>query len=280
MAAVELTVNEDAAIDADGPDAGSKEPQRSDLQVVARVAAVLRLFGPNQHVIRPAEAEESLGLRRTTAYRYLNSLEQHGFLRRIDLLDGVGFELGPLVDQLGSLSSTRGRIIEASTTVMEDLVREVKQTVVLSIWNGEGPVVVKAAEDDSQMVHVSVRLGSVLSPTSAQGLALLAGQREGHRLDRLRSTLDPASLATIESGAQMLSRAGIVSSESVVLGVRSIAVPVLGEGDRTEAALAIVGTHGGVSDDLGAPAARALIRAGRVLSDLVRGNPPLDEHHS
>ena len=65
-----------SAQDADAP--------KGDLQVVARVAAILRMFSPHRQTIRPADASEELGLQKSTAHRYLSSLENHGLLKRVD----------------------------------------------------------------------------------------------------------------------------------------------------------------------------------------------------
>jgi len=134
---------------------------------------------------------------------------------------------------------------------MERLVDEVNETVVLSIWDGEAPVVVRVDDNTDRLVRINVRTGSRLPPeTSAQGKIFAAfggGNGDGG-----------------EEGAA-IRRAGLASNAMVVEGICAIAVPVF-QGEELVAAMAIVGTTASVQTDPGAAMCRHLRETAAALS--------------
>ncbi|QJU54976.1 IclR family transcriptional regulator [Herbiconiux sp. KACC 21604] len=250
----------------DSADTG--EGPRGDLQVVARVAAVLRLFSPTQPTIGLSEASSGLGLQKSTAHRYLTSLENHGFLRRVE---GARFALGPLLDQLGALTVSRWQVMEAAAPIMRELAATTRQTVVLSVWGGMGPVVVRVTEDDSQIVHISVRVGSTLPYDSAQGTMFLAHLTDRRVSENLAATLSPERLAALRENLAAVREAGISIDEHVVAGVRALAVPVFDRDGRITAVMAVVGTSNSVPADPEGGVAQGLIAAGRLLERRLQG---------
>lgn len=245
---------------------------RGDLQVVARVAALLRLITPTTPDIGLAEASASLGpgVSKSTAHRYLSSLEYHGILKRVD---GTRFTLGPLVDQLGALAMTRWRLAEVAAPVMHDLASSARQTIVLSLWGGMGPVITRVTEDASQVVHISVRAGSTLPFESAQGLVFLAYLSDTRVQETLARSIPASRLEALRAELETVRRDGIASHEQMVAGVRAIAVPVFDRDGHITAALAIVGTLNSVPADIDSGPAQALRAAGEQLTRFLQGEP-------
>lgn len=259
---------------------GEEDLPKADLQVVARVATILRLFTPAQPTLKPSQAAEALGMRRSTIHRYLSSLELHGFLKKSD--EG-GHELGPLVDQLASLGLGRWRIQDAAGPIMEDLAANTRQTAVLSVWGGGEPVITQVREDTSQTVHVSVRVGATLPVESAQGLTFLAFLKNDRARRRAYASLDQDRAEELQRTLAAVSTRGIAMHQRVVEGVRTIAVPILGSDNDIRATLAIVGTVNAIPDDIDSGIAQALRAAGKALTDLITDvDPasPVAENHS
>nr|WP_179282699.1 helix-turn-helix domain-containing protein [Rhodococcus sp. 15-1154-1] len=244
---------------------------KADLQVVARVATILRLFTPAQPTLKPSQAAEALGMRRSTIHRYLSSLELHGFLKKAD--EG-GHELGPLVDQLASLGLGRWRIQDAAGPIMEDLAASTHQTAVLSVWGGGAPVITQVREDTSQTVHVSVRVGATLPVESAQGLTFLAFLKDDRARRRNYAALDADRAQELQRKLTDVSAHGIAMHQRVVEGVRTIAVPILGSDSDIRATLAIVGTVNAIPDDIDSGIAQALRAAGAALTELITDVDP------
>lgn len=240
---------------------------RGDLQVVARVARLLRILAPGQRTIRLAQASAELGVGRSTAHRYLTSMETHGLLRRVD---GANYELGPLLVQVGVLASTGSRVIEAAGPVLESLAHEVQQTTVLSVPGGAGLVVARTQEERSRVISVSVAVGSTLAWNSAQGRVYLAHLDDPRLQERLVQGLPAEPRASLLASLDATRTAGVVVYEFADAGVRTIAVPVF-DGGAVCATLAVVGIASLVPEGADSEPATAVIAAGRALSDLVSG---------
>ena len=253
------------------PDIGEEELPKADLQVVARVATILRLFSAAQPTLKPGQAAEALGMRRSTIHRYLSSLEMHGFLKKSS--EG-GHELGPLVDQLASLGLGRWRIQDAAGPIMEDLAATTRQTAVLSVWGGSEPVITQVREDETQTVHVSVRVGATLPVESAQGLTFLAFLKNDRARRRAYAALDEDRARELQRKLTAVSANGIAMHQRVVEGVRTIAVPILASDNDIRATLAIVGTVNVIPDDSDSGVAQALRAAGKALTDLIADVDP------
>jgi DNA-binding IclR family transcriptional regulator len=260
---------------------GDDELPKADLQVVARVATILRLFTPAQPTLKAAHAADALGMRRSTIHRYLSSLELHGLLKKAG--DG-GYELGPLVDQLASLGLGRWRIQDAAGPVMDELASATHQTAVLSVWGGSEPVITQVREDTSQTVHVSVRVGATLPVESAQGLTFLAFLKDGRARQRLIASLDDDQAQQVQRKLSAVAARRIAMHQRVVQGVRTIAVPILGSDGNIRATLAVVGTTNSIPEDIDSGIAQALRAAGETLTELIAdadpASPPVAEKSS
>ncbi|MFJ6653294.1 IclR family transcriptional regulator [Microbacterium sp. NPDC091313] len=255
-------------LDSGPADEADANGARGDLQVVARVAAILRLLTPTESSIGLTEAAEGLGLGKSTTHRYLTSLENHGFLRRVD---GPRFTTGPLIDQLGALAMTRWRLTEAAAPVMQQLASTTHQTAVLSAWGGMGPVITRTTEDDTQIVHISVRPGSTLPLLSAQGLVFLAFLGDQRITDTVLATVNARVSSELRARVADVRARGIAVYEQVVSGVRAVAVPVFDRDDAITGVLALVGTLNSIPADPASGIAQALAESGRHLTALLRG---------
>src|SRR5690606_20382617 len=141
-----------------------------DLQVVARVVQLLRLLG-EAGTIDLVSAAEELGVGKSTAHRYLASMENHGLLQR---RDRNRYEFGVLLAELGTTALSRLGVLDLAGPVMEDISTRVEHTVVLSVWNGHCPVVAQVREYSSRAAHVSIAVGRHLGPDTAQSVAFWA----------------------------------------------------------------------------------------------------------
>ena len=111
---------------------------------------------------------------------------------------------------------------------MERLAADLNETVVLSIWDGESPIVVRIADNTDRLVHIVVRTGSRLERSdSAQGKVFLAftgqgGELPPRELERILSTRIAVNTQTHD-------------------GIRAVATPVF-QDREVIATMAVVGT--------------------------------------
>lgn len=232
------------------------------IQSVERAAAILGFFTVGRPRLTLSEITARLGVSKATAHRYAMAL------RRVSLLRydraSSDYTLGPQVLTLATVARAGLPIITTAGPFMEHLVSEVNETVVLSVWDGDAPVVVRVDDSTERVVRVSVRAGARLSTfDSAQGKVFCAflGAEGVVDLD-----LELAREPRLAHELAAIRDAGVAVNTPEIHGVRTIAAPVFGEG-RIVAVMGIVGTTATVSTDVSSLAARALKRTAAELTE-------------
>ncbi|MFG1927195.1 IclR family transcriptional regulator [Cryptosporangium sp. NPDC048952] len=229
-----------------------------DLQVVARVVQLLRLLAANE-TIDLVSAAEHLGVGKSTAHRYLASMENHGLLQR---RDRNHYEFGVLLAELGTMALSRLGVLDLAGPVMEEISVAVRHTVVLSVWNGHAPVVAQVREDRSRTAHVSIPVGSLLGPDAAQTLVFWAFRDQSFYRFRAGA---PAVNATDAELADAV-RTGVAVRMSRENGVGAVATPVRDPAGQIVATLAVVGIAQFLPEELDSPVARALLAGAETIA--------------
>jgi DNA-binding IclR family transcriptional regulator len=219
-------------------------------QSVERAVRLLGLFTSDEPELTLAQLTSRLGTSKATTHRYTLALRQVGLLR---YEKGAGvYSLGPRIVELAATALAGLRIIKVAGPTMERLVAELNETVVLSIWDGESPVVVRVEDNTDRLVRIVVRTGARLPrETSAQGKIFLAFGTDGDELS-------PEERGTI------LDHRVAINSQ-VVDGIRAIATPIF-QGEELTAAMAVVGTIASVPDEADSTVAKRLRTAAEQLS--------------
>jgi DNA-binding IclR family transcriptional regulator len=220
-------------------------------QSVERAVRLLGFFSHDEPELTIAQLTARLGTSKATTHRYALALRHVGLLRH-DPASGT-YTLGPRVVELAATALDGLRIIKIAGPHMERLLHRVNETVVMSIWDGEAPVVMRVEDNTDRIVRISVRTGARLPIASAQGKVFASfGRSPGdhgiaaRELARVRSTR-------------------VAVNSRVVQGIRVIATPVFQEQELV-AAMAIVGTTAGIPERPDSPIALRLLRAAEALS--------------
>jgi DNA-binding IclR family transcriptional regulator len=192
-------------------------------QSIERAARLLALFSVDEPELTLAEVTVRLGTSKATAHRYATALRRVGLLR----YTGGAYTLGPRVVELAATALAGLRIIKVAGPYLERLVAELNETAVLSIWDGEAPVVVRVDDNTDRLVRINVRAGSRLPLDSAQGKMFRAYLSD--ELPEIR-------------------REGLAFTERVVEGIAALAAPVF-QGDEIVATMALVGTAAAIEPD-------------------------------
>ncbi|MFI5913285.1 IclR family transcriptional regulator [Dactylosporangium sp. NPDC051541] len=229
-----------------------------DLQVVARVVQLLRLLAASETIDLVSAAEE-LGVGKSTAHRYLASMENHGLLQR---RDRNRYEFGVLLAELGTMALSRLGVLDLAGPVMEEISERVRHTVVLSVWNGHRPVVAQVREDSSRTARVSIAVGSHLGPDAAQTLIFWAFRNQSYH--RFREGAPPANATAAELAE--VRRTGVAVRVSHENGVSAVATPVRDAAGQVVATLAVVGIAQFVPEEIDSPVARALLSGADTIS--------------
>jgi len=215
------------------------------IQSVERAAKMLGLFTAEEPRLTLAELTQRMGMSKATVHRYATALRNAGLLR----FAGGFYTLGPRVVELASAALSGLAVMKVAGPYMERLVMTSRETAVLSVWDGEAPVVVRVDANTSRLVRIVVTTGSRLPLDSAQGKVFRAFMQTPDG--------DPE--------LEQVRRSRVAHYGAVIEGIGALAAPVF-QGPEIVATLALVGTAASIDPGLEAPLARALRDAADALS--------------
>lgn len=233
----------------------------SAIQSVARAAEILSFFTVGRPRRSLSEITARLGVSKATAHRYTVALRQANLLRFDPATNE--YTLGPTVLTLAGAAGAGLPIVSIAGPHMEALVRRVNETVVLSVWDGEQPVVVRVDDNPDRLVRISIHTGSRLTPfRSSQGRVFCSFLPEDEVPGLKRALRRDAGL---KAAIKTIRRDRLAVASDVEPGIRALAAPVF-HGGRVMASVAIVGTVASVPETRGSPMARALLDTAAALS--------------
>ncbi len=227
-----------------------KPLQRSDsrefVEALARGIEVLRSFDAMHMEMTVSEVAAQAGLARPTARRLLLTLEHLGYVRSV----GGVFALTARTLELGTAFIASLGVWDIARPHMQALVEQTRESSSMSQLDW-ADVVYVARVAVPKIIALSVTIGTRFPAiATSMGRVLLAGL-DADALDAALATpstsgivprvqpdreeLDAELAAVREQGWAM-------SDEQLSLGIRSIAVPVIGAGGRVAAAMNVT-TH-------------------------------------
>lgn len=211
-----------------------------------RALTLLAMFTEAQPELSATEVAESLGVARSTAYRYLETLVQSGFLAET----GRGaFRLGARILELARIARAGFGLSDVCVPAMRELAAECHQTVLLTKRVGNSIVCLEREESSEQYVRLSYERGTVLSPNAgASALALLAWMPE----PEVRKLLAAAPLPqfnpnTMTDPDEIVHRLGEIKDQGFAVSIgevdptaQGIAAPIFGRHGDVVAGLSVV----------------------------------------
>ena len=225
--------------------ARATDPPLPAIQSVERAARMLGLYTVEEPQLTLGELTARMGMSKATVHRYATALRNAGLLR----WTGGVYTLGPRVVELASAALAGLGVVAVAGPYLERLVTETGETAVLSVWDGEAPVVVRVDANTSRLVRIIVNTGSRLPRDSAQGKVFRAF---------LEDSDGDAELALVR-------RNRLAHYGAVVEGIGALAAPVF-QGPEIVATVALVGTSASIDPDPDAELAAALRESADALS--------------
>ncbi|MGN8027194.1 IclR family transcriptional regulator [Microbacterium sp. 22242] len=211
-----------------------------------RTLTILMMFTETRLVLSATEVADSLGVARSTAYRYLQSLVQSEFLAD----DGRGgFYLGVRVLELARLARRGFGLSEIAVPVMRELAERFHHTVLLTRRLKDRVICLEREEAAAQYIRLSYERGQVLSLNAgASAYALLAWLDEaelralfdGVELERFTATTLTDADSIVDRLRDVRAEGYAVSHGEVDPDAMGIAAPIFGGGQRVIAALSVV----------------------------------------
>jgi DNA-binding IclR family transcriptional regulator len=233
---------------------------------------VLLMFDDDRLVLPAVEVAARLGVARSTAYRYLQSLTANGFLEEGE---GSGFRLGPRVLDLARLARKSVGISELARPVMRELVAHAGVPVLLTRRTGAA-VVCLEREEAGNSLRLSYERGQVLPVNAgAAALALLAWAPEGELDELLASPLPRFTDATHTNPDELRAHLADIREQGYAVSrgeldpdVLGIAAPVRGQNGTVVAAISIAALSHRVQDRDVPRYVKLVLEAAQELSEL------------
>ena len=228
----------------------------SGIQSVERAARILSFFTTRHPQLTLGEITARLDVSRATAHRYVVALRDVNLIRYSP--DSGAYTLGPQILTLGGAALAGMPVISVAYRHMEELMRELDETVVLSVWDGDAPVIAQVVDATKRLVTISISTGARLPLfESAQGRIFCAFLSSNHA---------PAVPRELTDAICGIREHGLAITSDVTAGIRAVAAPVF-RGSLLVATLAVVGTATGIPDSAESVVALALRDAAKRLSN-------------
>lgn len=210
-----------------------------------RALDILTMFSDTDPVISGTAVAHRLGVSRSTAYRYLQSLVATRFLEEAP---GGGFRLGLRVLEIARLARRGYGVSEVAMPAMTQLAEETGETVLLTRRTGDLVVCLERAEAGQHAVRISYERGSVLPINAGASAQVLLAWDDVEDVRRLLGAASlrrftPATLTDVDTLMQRLTvirQAGYaVTRAEFDPNVLGIAAPVRHDSGRVVAAVSV-----------------------------------------
>ena len=232
---------------------------------LARGLGVLELLaddetGTGLGVVRLAELR---GDDKSQLSRTLATLAEHGYVERD--AETLAYRLGWRVFALAARAGD-ARLLGAAPPVMRRLVRELDESVHLSVRQG-GFVLTLLAEVPSHALHAPGRVGRLTPVATTSAGRVLVSELEPEELAALGLEALAPVLASVAAGGHAIVR------EEFEPGLVAAAAPIRGPAGTIVAALNVSGPRFRLDDRLDDAAGR-MMAAASELSHAIGGTPP------
>lgn len=220
-----------------------------------------------------AEISEQLGVARSTGYRYLSSLVQSGFIAEGD----GGFQLGPRIFQLARVARRRIGLAEAALQEMQDLARDVSETVLLTRRSGTAVVCLERVEA-ARPIRLSYERGHVLPINAGAAAEVLLAWLPPDEVAQILMDAPPQRFtpSTLVDAGAITERLKQIRKDGYALtrgeidpDILGIAAPVRGHGDTVRAAVSIAALSSRVSARQARAMAAAVLDAAARITERV-----------
>ncbi|HLZ79985.1 MAG TPA: IclR family transcriptional regulator C-terminal domain-containing protein [Sphingomonas sp.] len=200
---------------------------------LARGLAVLRCFADEQRPMTIAQASRLTGLSRPAVKRCLHTLVRLGYA----LQNGANYMLRPKVLALGYAYLSSSTLAMRAQPLLDQLRDELHESCSLGVIE-EDEVYYVARAEVSRIMSIALRAGSRLPIyCTSMGRVLMAGQpRPAQEAYLRRAELVARTTKTVTEPSSLLALFDHVAEEGYAiidqeleLGLRSIAVPVIGK---------------------------------------------------
>ena len=215
------------------------------VQAVHRAMGIVRLFDSAHQEWTRSELARCSGLRRTTAFRLIKTLEAEGVLELS--AESGKYSLGPTVFQLAYVWISEAALARIAEPHLGRLADATDESVGLTVWNGDGPLCI-AHSPSRRPFRFLMYVGQMFTDlANAHSKVLLAFGPEERRTRMLGDPLPQLTPFTITDPVHYADELRRVVREGVAhdiqeqqKGVCALAVPVRDFSQEVRASLSLV----------------------------------------
>lgn len=208
---------------------------------------ILCCFGLDEETFSAQNISRRLNIPLSTTYRYLETLEERGFLTKDS--DNENYRLGFMIFQVGNISSVQMNLVNVAVPHMKSLASLSGETVLLTIISGWKTLCIESIEA-SRLVKLTLERGSTLPlHAGAPSKILLAYQKDSFIEYFLKNVVltkytDGTITDEILLRKELLAireQGYALSKEEVDLGASAIAAPVFYNNEKVVAGITVAG---------------------------------------
>ncbi len=214
----------------------SDDARGGGIQVIARAAEMLRLLQAHPGGLTQAEIGERLGMARSTVSRILNALDDEGLVA--SRATRGRYRLGPEIARMAS--TVRLSLVMDVHPFMEELSRELQETVDLSILDGDRASFVDQVVSPHRLRAISAVGESFPLYCCANGKAMLANMPPKQQAEALPSRLVRLTANTIATPAGLRKELDRIRADGVAYDRE----------EQTEGICAVGAVLGGVTEEM------------------------------
>ncbi|MFJ2740797.1 IclR family transcriptional regulator [Streptomyces sp. NPDC087440] len=241
-----------------------------------RALDILGLFTDERPVLSGIEVATALGVAKSTAYRYLQSLVTNRFLEEAP---GGGFRLGLRVLELARVARRSYGLSDIALPTLTKLAEAVHETVLLTRRVGDLVVCLDRAESQTHRVRISYERGMTLPINAGASALVLLAWSPADEVEALLRGADlraftPATLTEVpdimERLEQIRGLGHAVARSELDHDVLGVAAPVFGDGDTVVAAVSVAAVGSRTSKVAEAAIVESVQKAAREIGERVR----------
>jgi DNA-binding IclR family transcriptional regulator len=240
-----------------------------------RTLDILNLFTADRPRLTANELAAQLGIARSTAYRYLQTLTASGFVEEVP---NGGFRLGLRIFELARVARRGYGFSDTVRPVLAGLAESTGETALLTRRHGASVVCLEKHEAERRHLRISYERGSVFAPNAgASALILFAWDDPAPLLSLLESVPLPRyTAATLTSPAEIVAALAPIRAQGYLVSQGTldpdavgVAAPVRDEDGTVIAAVSVVAVASRAPDAVVDSLVGHVVRSAQSLSGLL-----------
>lgn len=213
---------------------GAEASEKNTVQSLAKGFRVLEAFTSQEPELTMAEVARLAGVDNATAFRFLNTLVEIGYVERVP--DTRKFRLALKVLDLGFNAIARSDLRTRARPILRGLVGEINEAASIGVLDGADVIYIERIQAGLARLGVDIRIGSrVPAYSTAVGHAILAWHAKEDQISILQSQPRRQLTATTQTDLdallvrlkQVKARGYAVSDQETVSGLFVLAAPIL-----------------------------------------------------